>query len=141
MKNKLTTHSRSNPDLIKCMICTYTNRIKLSILTNPDKYNQAVKEFLDGVMVGNMALSIYYLIVIDFRKMLVDLNIDPAGFESTQIFKQACPFKTLHYGEISKEVEASLLKYPTRLSPGLEREYVVVVDCAKPKAGDAIKTA
>ena len=123
------------------MICTYTNRIKLSILTNPDKYNQAVKEFLDGAMAGSVTLTMYYLMIFDFRKMLVDLKIDPTGFESTQIFKQACPFKTLHYGEMSKEVEASLLKFPTRLSPGLEREYVVVVDCAKPKAGDATKTA
>ena len=66
-------------------------------------------------------LSIAYLIVSDLRKFLLELKIDPLAYESTQLFKQSIPFKTLHYGEVSKENEAQLLKFPTKFSHGLER--------------------
>jgi hypothetical protein len=68
------------------------------------KYNEAIQLYGDGVKVGVLTLSVGYLITIEFRKFLVDLKIDPFKYETTQIFKQCVPFKTLYYGEITKEI-------------------------------------
>lgn len=73
-------------------------RILLSYRADPEKYNIAIRLFDEGMRAGMCTLSIAYFIVIDLRKFLIDLNINPSAYESTQIFKQAVPFKTLHYG-------------------------------------------
>jgi hypothetical protein len=79
----------------------------------------------------NCTLSMYYLLIMDLRKLLTELKIDTKRYESTQLFKQGAPFKTLHYGEITKEIEPQLMKFPTKASAGLEREYVFLIDCGK----------
>ncbi len=70
---------------------------------------------------GIITLSLTYTIVIEARKLLISLKIDPSKFETTQVFRQVVPFQTLYYGEVTKEIEPQLLKFPTKTSPGLER--------------------
>ena len=47
---------------------------------------------------------------LEIRKSMVQLKIDPGLYESTQIFKQVIPFRTLHEEEVNKDNELALLK-------------------------------
>lgn len=71
MKHKLTTHSRVAPDILRSMFSIYTNRIKLGVFTSPEKYNEAFKVFVDGFLGSTCTLSMYYVLVTDFRKFLI----------------------------------------------------------------------
>jgi nitrate reductase beta subunit len=71
-----------------------------------------------------------YVVAIEIRNALIDLGIDTEKYESTKVFMQAVPYKTLYYGMITKEAEPELLKFPST-NVGLEREFVFVFDCAK----------
>jgi hypothetical protein len=68
------------------------------------------------------------MIALEVRKFLLMLKINTSKWESTQIFKQSVPFKTLFYGEINPATENSLLRYPTKGAEGLEREFVYIID-------------
>jgi hypothetical protein len=103
------------------MVNLYTNRVRLPLLTGPQKFMDAFEVFADGLKASTCTLTMYYMLIIDFRKLLIDLKIDHIRLEYTQVFKQGSPFKTLFYGEITEEVETQLLKFPTKASPGLER--------------------
>ena len=98
MKHKLSTHSRASPDILGSMFSIYTNRIKLGIFTNPEKYNEAFQVFVDSLFGNDITTTVNYLLITDLRKLLIDLKIDLKSFETTQIFKQAVPMKTLYYG-------------------------------------------
>lgn len=131
MKNKLTGHSRANPDVLKMLTNMTFVKVLFASSKSIQKYNQAMEQFIDGYKASNITMSIGFLFASDFRKMLLELKIDPCHFQCTQLFRQMMPFKTLHYGEITKQIEAQLLKFAVKTSPGLEREYVIIVDCAR----------
>lgn len=76
---------------------------------------------IEGIKAGVFTLSVMYLSIYELRNLLLSLKIDTTAYESTQLFRQVIPFKTLCYDEITKEVEPSLLKFATKNSPGLER--------------------
>lgn len=46
-------------------------------------------------------LIVIYLTIFELRRLLVELKLDTTKLESTQLFRQAIPYKTLHYGEIT----------------------------------------
>lgn len=89
---------------MKAMFVIYAHRIKLGYYTDPERYNEAMKAYAECLEGYNCTLSVYYLLIMDLRKLLIELKIDTKRYESTQLFKQGAPFKTLHYGEITKEI-------------------------------------
>lgn len=85
------------------------------------RYIEAINVLFEGTKVGLFTAAITYLSILEIRKILQELKVDSRLFESTQIFRQSLPFITLHYGPITKEVEAQISKIPTKASTGLER--------------------
>lgn len=106
---------------MKILINLFSSKIIAASTESYDKLNTVTELLIDSTKTAYLTLSLGYMVVVELRKLLITLKIDPTRFESTQIFKQAVPFKTLYYGEITKDAEPQLMKFPTKTSLGLER--------------------
>ena len=107
---KLTFQSRFHPDLlVPLMALTKTKLISL-LEPSPQKYNQIFHFYGEGFKTGSTTLNTAYMLGLEIRKSMVQLKIDPGLYESTQIFKQVIPFRTLHEEEVNKDNELALLK-------------------------------
>ena len=74
----------------------------MGTVKDPSKFIMAIDELFTGVNGRQMVQSIMYLSIFEIRKILLDLGLDVEPYESTQLFRQVIPFKSLHYGPITK---------------------------------------
>lgn len=73
-------------------------KIVTGMRTDFERFSDAVEIYEEGFKVNNVTIAVYFVFVMDFRRFLIDLKYDISKYESTQLFKQAAPFKTLFYG-------------------------------------------
>jgi hypothetical protein len=57
-----------------------------------------VNLLLDALKTGYIFESVGYVVAIELRNALIALGIDTEKYESTKVFMQAVPYKTLYYG-------------------------------------------
>lgn len=131
LKNKLTLHSRIEPDILVTFMNMFKSKIMQAQDQSPNKYVKALDVLIAGTKAGYFTAAITFLSIMEIRKILKELNIDTKMFQTTQLFRQSAPLYPLHYGEITKDVEEALLKMPAKVTPGLEREFVFIFDCGR----------
>ena len=106
VKNKMTTHSRMPPDVIK----TLRNYVKGCLLLErgegQERKAEALWWVLEGCKLGVMAGSLIYTNIVLAIDLMRQLNIDPYAFQTTEIYQQILPRQYLD-------------KAPLRVKPGL----------------------